>query len=282
MERRDQSLLGLSSSGFHRIRYYEWGAAAAPVLICVHGLTRTGRDFDDLARTLGDRFRLLCPDIVGRGRSDWLDNPVDYSYPQYCADMTALIARSGAETVDWVGTSMGGLIGLALAAQPNSPIRRLVLNDVGPWIPRTALERIAGYVGELPRFDDIAAMEAHIRQIAAPFGPLTDAQWRHLTEHAARSLPEGGVTYAYDPRIDLGLKVAAQADVDLWAMWDRIRCPVLVLRGAESDLLLADVAEAMTRRGPRAKVVCFNGVGHAPALMDPAQIRVIDDWLTRS
>ncbi|HXH02612.1 MAG TPA: alpha/beta hydrolase [Candidatus Competibacteraceae bacterium] len=279
--RRDRHYLGLSPHGFHRIHYSEWGDPDNPrVLICVHGLTRCGRDFDFLAAALeADGYRVLCPDVAGRGQSQWLSHSADYNYNQYAADMAALIARSGAEQVDWVGTSMGGLIGMALAAQPGSPIRRLVVNDVGPFIPQAALERIATYVGQTPVFDDLAALERYIREISASFGPLDDAQWRHLAVHAARQLPDGRYTFAYDPAIADNFRTAADKDIDLWPLWEAIRCPVLLLRGATSDVLTRDTAAAMTQRGPKASLVEFPITGHAPMLMDPAQIAVVRDWL---
>lgn len=275
----EHTVLCLSSSGFHRMRYYGWGAPdRSRTVICVHGLTRNGRDFDPLARSLSAAYRVLCPDVAGRGRSDWLDNHADYNYPQYLNDMTALIARSGAAQIDWVGTSMGGLIGLMLAAQPRSPIRRLVVNDVGPFIPAAALRRIAGYVGEPVAFEDIDQLERYLRVIAAPFGPLGDAQWRHLAVHSARELDDGRLGLAYDPGIAEAFKGHLD-DIDLWPIWERVRCPVLVLRGADSDLLRREDALAMTRRGPGAELVEFDGVGHAPALMDEGQIVAVRDWL---
>lgn len=272
--------LGLGPHGFHRIHYTQWGDPDNPrVLLCVHGLTRNGRDFDRLAAALADRYRVLCPDVVGRGRSQWLAVKADYGYPQYCADMAALIARSGAESVDWVGTSMGGLIGMMLAAQPQSPVRRLAINDVGPFIPKIALERIAAYVGLPVSFGDIDELETYLRVVAAPFGPLTDDQWRHLAEHSARPLEAGGYALAYDPGIAEAFKGVELADVNLWPVWEAVRCPVLALRGAESDVLTAADFQAMQERGPRARGVEFAGVGHAPALMAKEQIAVIRDWL---
>ncbi|RMD64758.1 MAG: alpha/beta hydrolase [Alphaproteobacteria bacterium] len=277
----------LSEAGFHRMAYVEWrpqgrGAeGAAPTVICVHGLTRTGRDFDLLAADLAAAgLRVVCPDVVGRGMSDWLVDPAAYGYPQYMADMTVLIARTGAEVIDWVGTSMGGLIGMMLAAQPDTPIRRLVLNDVGPFIPAAALARIADYVGGDPRFDDMAAAESYIRKVHASFGPLRDAHWRHLTATSIRTAEDGSLRLHYDPAIARPFRDRAPEDVDLWTVWDAIRCPVLVLRGAESDLLRPDTAAEMTRRGPRARVVEIPDAGHAPALMDRGQIAVVRDWLT--
>jgi pimeloyl-ACP methyl ester carboxylesterase len=276
---RQHALSCLGPHGFHKLNYYEWGEPDNPrVLICVHGLTRNGRDFDDLARALAGDYRVLCPDIVGRGRSDWLASKADYGYPLYCSDMAALVARSGAQSVDWVGTSMGGLIGMLLAAQPNTPIRRLVMNDVGPLIPKASLERLASYVGKSADYATFDEFEQYIRTVSAPFGPLTDAQWRHLAQTNAKQLDNGRWGSIYDPAV-AGAFAGPIADVVLWPYWDAVRCETLVLRGGDSDLLLRDTAQEMTRRGPRARLVEFPGIGHAPMLMDAAQIRVVREFL---
>ena len=274
------SMLGMGSQAFHRLAYVAWGAPECPrVLVCVHGLTRNGRDFDFLAAALEDRYRIACPDVVGRGASAWTASAKDYAVPQYLADATALLARLGVETVDWLGTSMGGMMGMFAAATPGSPVRRLILNDIGPFIPKAALERIATYVGADPHFADLDAVEQYLRKVHAPFGNLSDAQWRHMAVHGARPLDGGGFGLAYDPAIANAFQGDATTDVDLWAIWDRIKCPVLVLRGAESDLLLRETAEEMTRRGPKARLIEFAGCGHAPALMAPEQIAAVRDWL---
>lgn len=282
-----KSYLGLSQSGFHRLSYTEWGDERSPhVVICVHGLARNARDFDALAQALAPRCRVLCPDVAGRGQSDWLARKEDYAYPQYLADMTVLIGRATAHLptdarIDWVGTSMGGLIGLLLAAQPRHPIRRLVLNDVGPFVPKAAIERIASYLGKAHAFASFEEAERYVRVVSAPFGPLTDAQWRHLTEHSVHREPDGSWVLNYDPGIAVPLAHQVR-DVDLWAYWDRIDCPVLVLRGVESDLLLAHTAQEMTRRGPRAQLIELAGIGHAPALLTADQIAPIRDFLLGS
>jgi len=277
-------LLGLSNKGFHRIHYTDWGNPDAErVVICVHGLTRNGRDFDFLARALLPDFRVVCPDVAGRGKSDWLYAKEDYGYPQYCSDLTALIARVTAggkpRRIYWVGTSMGGVIGMLLASRPQSPIAKLVLNDVGTIIPKAALERIAAYVGKDPRFKSIAELEAMTRIVCAPFGPLTDAQWRHLTETGARQYEDGTWGLSYDPGIGIPFQKGPLADVDLWPLWDTIACPTLLIRGAQSDLLLKETATAMTRRGPKPELVEFEGVGHAPMLMADDQISAVRNFL---
>jgi pimeloyl-ACP methyl ester carboxylesterase len=248
------------------------------VVICVHGLTRNGRDFDALAQALAPDFRVLCPDIAGRGQSDWLAHAQDYGYPLYLADMAALIARSGAGQVHWVGTSMGGLIGMMLAAQPQSPLARLVVNDVGPLVQKVALERLAQYVGKAGSFPDEAALEAYLRAVHAPFGPLTGEQWRHLARHSSRRNADGSLSLSYDPAIAAGFS-GVRDDIVLWPVWDAICCPTLVLRGAQSDLLLRETAAEMTQRGPRAQLREFDGIGHAPALMSEDQIEAVRVFL---
>ena len=277
---RQQSLSCLGIHGFHRLNYYEWGDPAnSKVAICVHGLTRNGRDFDDIARALSGEYRVLCPDVPGRGKSEWLTHKEDYAYPVYCAGMAALIARSGAQTVDWIGTSMGGLIGMLLAAQPNSPIRKLVMNDVGPFIPKSSLERLSTYVGKPVSYDSFDAFEQYIRTVSATFGPLTDAQWHHLAESTARRNDDGKWITNYDPAIARAFTQPI-ADVVLWPFWDQVSSPTLVLRGKDSDLLLSETAHDMTMRGPKAMLVEFAGIGHAPMLMAADQINVVREFLS--
>jgi pimeloyl-ACP methyl ester carboxylesterase len=284
VEMREAKVKCLSAAGFHHMAYVEWGDAANPkVLVCVHGLTRCARDFDFLAQALTDEYRVVCPDVVGRGRSDWLRNKLLYDVPQYCADMTTLLARLNVDTVHWVGTSMGGLIGMALASQPESPITRLVLNDVGPVIAAASLVRIGDYLGKPPRFDGIEQAEAFVRFVSATFGSFSDAQWRHLTVHVTRTAADGKVEFAYDPGIAQSFREALAAsggnDIELWPLYDAIACPTLLLRGAASDLLSNDAAMQMSQRGPRAKLVEVPGVGHAPMLMDAAQVASVREFL---
>lgn len=270
---------GLSPAGFHRISYLEWGENdGRPTVLCVHGLTRNAHDFDRLAARLAQRYRVVAVDVVGRGGSDWLTDPAHYTYVQYQADMNALIARLSVERVHWIGTSMGGLIGMFLAAAPNSPLASLVLNDVGPIIPKSALQRIADYVGLENRFSSLEALERNMRKVHAPFGPLTDDQWAHLVRYGHRRLPDGTFGLAYDPAISENVKKGV-TDVDLWTFWDRIAIPTLVLRGADSDLMSAATAKEMTQRGPKARLAEFAGIGHAPALMADDQIATIESWL---
>ena len=265
-------LSSLSPHGFHRVVYYQWGDPGNPrVVLCVHGIGRNGRDFDVLGEALAPTHRVLAVDMPGRGESDWLADPRDYVFPTYLTTLTALIARSGAETVDWVGTSMGGLLGMTVAAQPRNPIARLVVNDVGPAIEPAALDRIRGYFGMDPTFATYAEIEQYVRTISAPFGRLTDAQWAHVTRSNVRERPDGRWGLAYDPGIAVPFRTSA-APPDLWALWDAIRCPTLVLRGAQSDLLSAPTAAQMAARGPKPEVLEFADVGHAPMLLSSEQV----------
>ena len=216
--------------------------------------------------------------MVGRGKSDYLKDPALYTYAQYLGDMTALIARMDTASVDWVGTSMGGILGMYIAGKENSPIRRLVINDVGPFIPLAALKRIGDYAGLELEFADTAQLERHLRANYASFGITRDEDWKQLAEHSGRRLPNGKWAFAYDPGIAQSFKAITQA-VEFWDVYDRIRCPVLLLRGKASDVLPEDVAQQMTTRGPKSLLVEFNNVGHAPALMDADQITVIQEFL---
>ncbi len=282
----------LSPAGFHRMAYAEWGDPKNPrVLVCVHGLTRCGRDFDFLAQGLANDYRIVCPDVVGRGKSDWLRDPAHYTTQQYAADMATLLARLNVETVDWLGTSMGGLIGMALAAQQETPLRKLILNDVGPVVAATALRRICAYLEKPLDFASLTEAEAYFRQVAAPFGKLTDAQWRHLTEHVVKTAPDGRFVLRYDPAIVVPFKAAMAAqgepngemrDIELWPLYDAIHYPTLVIRGEHSDLLTRETVAEMRKRGPRAGVVEIPAVGHAPMFMDDEQVAVVREFLRQS
>ena len=273
-------VLCASPAGLHHMHYLEWGDPANPrVVICVHGLTRSGRDFDALARQLAKTHRVICPDVVGRGRSDWLRDKALYALPQYVADMVTLIARLDVAAVDWVGTSMGGLIGMSLAALDDSPIRRLVLNDVGPVIGHKALNRIGSYVGKPLRFASFAEGVAHVRQVHAPFGPHSEEEWEHLARHSL-AVDGDGFVMQYDPGIGDAFRVGpVLMDVNLWPLYEQIRCPLLAIRGGDSDLLTAATLAEMAVRGPRAKTLAFPGVGHAPTLMHEDQIAPLRDFL---
>lgn len=281
---RERSVQCISPAGLHHMAYREWGDPANPrVLLCVHGLSRVGRDFDALAAALSDTYRVVCPDVVGRGRSSWLADPKHYVVPQYVADMVTLLARLDGSQVHWLGTSMGGLIGMGLAALPTSPITKLVLNDVGPLIQIAAVRRIAEYLGQAPAFADFSAAQAYVRAVSASFGLRTEAQWKFLTEVSIkpRAGHDKGFVMHYDPAIaePFKLQSAGSADIDLWPYYDAIRCPVLVTRGELSDLLSRETAEQMNQRGPKAQIVEIAGVGHAPMFMEPDQIEVVRRFL---
>jgi pimeloyl-ACP methyl ester carboxylesterase len=275
-----QFLSCLGPSGFHRLFYREWpGPAGAPTLLCVHGLTRNGRDFDVLAQTLSKVYRVVCPDMPGRGMSENLADPAHYSYATYLADLAALIARLDVESLDWVGTSMGGVLGMTMAAQPGTPVRRLVLNDIGAVVAKAGLERIAGYVGLDRNFETLAALADAMASGFVGSGKLPRATLMRIAEGAARRRPDGRFGFAYDPRIADVFATSPPQDVDLFPVWDRIACPTLVLRGEVSDVLTAETAAQMTGRGPRARIVEIAGVGHAPWLATSDEIAVVADFL---
>jgi pimeloyl-ACP methyl ester carboxylesterase len=278
---RKRTVQCIAGAGLYRMAYLEWGEADNPrVLICAHGLTRCARDFDQLAGELCGHYRVICPDVAGRGDSEWLRNPMDYVAPTYVNAMVALIARLNVESVHWVGTSMGGIIGMTLASLPKTPISRLVLNDVGPIIAAASLERIGKYVGMAPVFPGIDAAEQYVRAVSAPFGPHSDEQWRILTEHVVRREPSGGYRMHYDPAIAVPFNAEKNPkDIDLWNFYDAITCPTLLLRGEQSDLLTRETAAEMGTRGPRAALAEIKGVGHAPTLMQPDQIAVVSRFL---
>jgi pimeloyl-ACP methyl ester carboxylesterase len=275
---REGAVRCLDPHGFHWMRYTEWGDARNPrVLVCVHGLTRNGRDFDTLAENLADAYRVVCPDIAGRGRSDWLRDPADYTYPVYGTDLAALMAQLGAETLDWVGTSMGGILGMIIAGMPGSPVRKLVMNDVGCLVTKESLERIGMYLGQEPPFESLEALEEAIRSVS-PFGALTPEQWRHLALHSARHDPDGKWRFRYDPGIAKNFHAAPLADVDLRFFWNRVHGPVLVIRGEHSDLLRADTLEEMKAR-PHTETLVVPDTGHAPMLMEAGQLHAVRHFL---
>ncbi len=277
--------------------WWSWGQPdAAHVVVCVHGLTRQGRDFDRLAQALvercGGQIHVVCPDVAGRGQSDWLPQPALYQIPQYAADMLALLAqlhsRCAIERLDWVGTSMGGLIGMALAGQPGlplpTPLRRLVLNDVGPSIAWPSVQRMQQYVGRYGRFADLNEAAAELRRLSQGFGPVPPELWLEMSAHMVRPGPDGGLTLHYDPAIGepvraLTPQAAEAAEAVVWGLYDQIRAQVLLIRGQDSDLLTEATAQAMTARGPQAQLVQWPGVGHAPTLTDPAHTAVVADFL---
>ena len=275
----------LSPAGLHSMAYREWGEADNPqVLVCVHGVTRVSDDFDHLAEALSDRYRVICPDVVGRGRSSWLKNPQYYAVPQYVSDMVTLLARLDVPQVDWFGTSMGALIGMGLAALPDAPVRKMIMNDVGPNLNFTALMRIGEYIAKEVRFSSFEQGRDYIRTIAASFGPHTDEEWNKLARDVLREDADGQWRRHYDPALALGFNGLTEANVKqneqaLWAAYDAITCPVLLVRGSESDLLTTDTAFQMTQRGPLAELVELPGIGHAPTFMHADQIAIARRYL---
>ena len=285
------------AAGSHRMAFWQWGdPAAGHVVVCVHGLSRQGRDFDVLAQALvaraGGALRVVCPDVVGRGRSEWLADPMGYQLPQYVSDMLALLAQvhqqAPVAALDWVGTSMGGLIGMAVCGTPGlplpAPVRRLVLNDVGPVIQWQALQRIGTYLGQPTRFDTLQQAADAMWAVSTSFGPHTPQQWLELSRAMVRPLADGALTLHYDPAIAVPFRtvtqeVAIQGEAALWQLFDNIQARTRVLRGADSDLLSRETAKAMTTRGPRASLVEFAGVGHAPTLVAVDQVTAVQSFL---
>jgi pimeloyl-ACP methyl ester carboxylesterase len=270
--------------GLHRMAYWEWGDAANPkVLVCVHGLARQGRDFDTLAKSLSAEYRVVCPDVVGRGQSDWLADPMGYNIPAYVADMVTLLARLDAQTVHWLGTSMGGLIGIGLASLAGTPVSRLVLNDVGPVVEWAALQRIGTYLGQPAHWASLDEAADALWAISQSFGPHSREQWLALTRPQLK--PDGeGFKPHYDPAIAVPFRLitpelAKAGEAALWAGYDQVRCPTLLIRGAESDLLSPATAQAMTERGPRARLVQLPGIGHAPTLVAAEQVHLVREFL---
>ncbi|MEQ8443516.1 MAG: alpha/beta hydrolase [Alphaproteobacteria bacterium] len=280
---QEKSVTCPHQGGFHEMVYSDWGDPTGDrTILCVHGLTRSGRDFDRLAEVLAEKgCRVLAPDIAGRGRSGYLGPGVTYEIPQYIADLSCLLAMEGIDKVDWIGTSMGGLIAMAWTSQPAHPVRRMLLNDVGPFVPKSALQRIGEYVGIQWRFESFEKGIEHIKKAYEPFGLKTEEDWRYLAELSLAKRDDGTWTNAYDLRISEPFKGNDIEDVVLWELWDQISVPTTVFRGAESDLLSADTAYRMTVSGPQATLVEIEGCGHAPTIMVPDQIDAAVDWALR-
>lgn len=285
MQVKRKSVQCLSPAGLHRISYKEWGDFDNPnVLVCVHGITRVSDDFDVLAQALSDHYRVICPDIVGRGQSDSLPNPQFYQVPQYVSDMVTLLARLDVETVDWFGTSMGGLIGMGLASMPNNPIRKLILNDVGPSLNLEAIARIGDYIGQDVRFDTFDEAAAYIREVSISFGAHTEAQWHKLAADVLKKNQDGKWIRHYDLNLSVPVKaitpeLAVAAQAMLWKAYDAITCQTLLVRGGDSDLLSIAAAQEMTQRGPHAQLIEIAGVGHAPTFVQPEQIAIARNFL---
>ena len=282
MEFRERTVRCQNQRGDHLLTYYEWGDPENDrVLLCIHGLARTGRDFDHLAQAMRDRYRVVCPDMVGRGHSEWLPVKADYNYPQYVRDMLTLIAQLKPARLDWLGTSMGGMTGMILAAQEANPINRLVLNDVGAVLAGETVKYLQAWFGEEHHFGDLNEAEAYCRRVYKPFGDLSDAEWRELAENTVRPAPDGGYLLHYDPAIADNVRTLEARDYAVWEIWDEIRVPVLLLHGKESIVLRDSTVEQMMHRGPATDLIEWPGIGHAPTLTREAQIAPIRDWLLR-
>jgi pimeloyl-ACP methyl ester carboxylesterase len=275
-----------NSQGFHRVVYSDWGDENGRPIICVPGLTGNGRDFDVIAPELvKEGYRVIAVDLPGRGRSDFLLNKLDYNYHQYCKDLTSLLDTLGLHDVDWLGVSLGGLLGIKIAGEAHRPIRRLILNDVGPTVPKPALDFIHSVISQVYTFDDVPALEKRMRATRGlTWGPVTDHQWKVMAEDNARALPDGGITYAYDPGIADIFKTEPIGDSDLWVNWDRIVCPVMLIHGAKSVVLTKDIIAEMKKRGPGPTMnyTVFRDCGHVPSLMAPNQIETIKEWLKKT
>ena len=283
------------AAGAHRMAYWQWGKPhSGHVVVCVHGLSRQGRDFDVLAQALcqasGNTIRVVCPDVVGRGQSDWLKDPMGYQIPAYAADMLVLLAQLKPTTLDWVGTSMGGLIGMILAGNADLslpvPVHRLVLNDVGPVMQWQALQRIGEYLGQVVEFSSVQQAADALWATSTSFGPHTPEQWLALSRPMLKPVgcASGKVTLHYDPAIAVPFRTVtqesvAQGEAMLWQLYDNIKANTLLLRGAQSDLLSSATAQAMTQRGPKARLLQFEGVGHAPTFIADDQVRAVTSFL---
>ena len=296
-----KNYLGVSTEGFHQIAYSEWGHPdpTQSTVICSHGFQRNKHDFDALADYLSKQGRhVFCPDTVGRGKSDWLQKPQHYTFEQYIADMTALIARTTATQIDWIGTSMGGLIGMMMASVPNSPIKRLVLNDISPQIPIQGLRRLSKYTNTGPTFSNQEEAKHYLKIIYASFGNLSEAQWDTFTENSVERNSSGMYVATFDPNIaqsktkeHLWWELVHHPhkalegilfDIDLWSIWLKIKCPVLIIHGLHSDILLPEHIAKMQRTHPNTDLMVVENAGHAPALLDLAEHKKIGDWLNKT
>ncbi|BCA94796.1 alpha/beta hydrolase [Legionella antarctica] len=295
---KKNSFLGVSEEGFHNIAYTEWGSWSPelPTVICVHGYTRNGRDFDALAHYLGIGGRhIFCPDVVGRGDSSWFKQAHHYNFNQYVADMNALIARTRAQQIDWIGTSMGGIIGMMLASLPHSPVRRLILNDVGPQIPLQGLRKLAKYIGNDPEFKSMEEAKKHFKKNYSEFGKLSEKQWDDFTAHSVEKRAAKVFVAKVDPAIrnpKSTMQIVSDFfhhpqkalegilyDIDLWSVWSKIRCPVLVIHGVHSELLTPEIIKKMRRTHTQTEVYEIADAGHAPALLEVSDHEIIDSWL---
>lgn len=277
---KTKHIVSTNRAGQHRIVYQDWGLENNPkVLICVHGLTRNSRDFDYIASHLAKEYRVICPDIVGRGQSDWLPDPSFYTLEQYINDMGALLKTLELQRVDWLGTSLGGLIGMAIASAPNSPINRLILNDIGPVIKKEAIAFLATSLAETPHFHSLDELKDFLKEAYSAMGHLDHGFWEHMATYDHRITPEGRITRNFDPKITRWVGSMVSTDLEMWELWERIVCPILVLHGELSVILTPDICKSMTERNPNTTVVTLPKVGHTPSLMTEPQIKIVEDWL---
>ena len=279
--------LGLGFHGFHRINYLEWGNPKdfphQETLLCVHGLTRNARDFDYFAQTMCENYRIVCPDVLGRGDSDHVTSSDAYNYFQYNADMNALISRLNVSELNWIGTSMGGIIGMVLASVPQSPIKRLVVNDIGPEVSRDAQMMISQYIGSSKEFDRLEDIADWFRTIYIEFAPMSDDDWVHMAKHSSRRTQSGKYRLKVDSRVGEAFRESiSYFNIDMWETWEQITCPVLVLRGKNSTFLTEDTAQKMLSSGPETTLVEFENTGHTPTLRNDEQVDVIRDWLNET
>ncbi len=275
---RDHTLPYFHAGAFHRLAFTAWGDTHLPAVVCVHGLSRNAHDFDILAEALSHDFYVLCPDLPGRGRSSWLPDPALYQPMTYVAALSHLLAFLS-RNVSWIGTSLGGICGMVVAAAPGNPVRRMVLNDIGPFVPKAALAPIVEYVTAMPEFASMDEAEAYVRRVHGAFGDLTDEQWRRMAESSVRPVMGGRYALHYDPAMAQPLREAPVRDTDMWQFWERIVCPMLVLRGEHSELLLP---ETLARMQGKAGAHVVAGAGHAPAMMDAPTIEVVREFLLRT
>jgi pimeloyl-ACP methyl ester carboxylesterase len=280
---KTKHILSSNHAGKHRIVYQDWGDEKNPkVLICVHGLTRNSRDFDYLAQDLSSEYRVIAPDIAGRGQSDWLSDPALYTLQQYIDDMSLLLADLKVKQVDWLGTSLGGLMGMAIASQPHSPIKRLILNDIGPVIKKESIAYLATSLAGTPHFKSLDELKSFLKEAYSAMGPLEKEQWEHMVTYDHRITSEGNITRNFDPKITRWVSSMTNSDIAMWDLWGSIQCPILILHGEQSVILTPDICEEMLERNPHASLVTIPGVGHTPSLMPKSQIEIVQKWLGKS
>ncbi len=285
MSFQEKSYFSFHKNGQHQIYYNDWGPKDGNPILCVHGLTGNGHDFDFLAEDLIQHgHRLIAVDLPGRGRSDFHDDPLLYNYDQYAQDLHELLAHldlQAPDSIDWLGVSLGGLLGMRFAGMEHSPVKRLIINDVGPTVSQSALDFIYQVISQRYVFDTVMDLEQRMRATRGlTWGPVTDTQWHHMAEHNARATDDGRITYAYDPQIAVTFEHSPIGDVDLWESWQNITCPTMLIHGADSMLLTNDIIEEMRKSGPEFELTVFKGCGHVPSLMAPDQIKVIRKWVS--